>query len=129
MLDPAGAPGDAVDEIADGGRVGAGKTDEDVEARDVFAALDLVELGAGEGGAFGGLLLVEAGELPGAVEVVCEAGEGLEGERRLGARACGHRELFEVSADAGLSTGGSSVLPRAGPFRSTISHEPGTTIS
>ena len=62
----------------------------------------LSSLRAGEGGALGGLLLIEAGELAGAVEVVREAGQGLEGERGLGARARGHREPFGVSAGAGL---------------------------
>jgi len=36
----------------------------------MFAALDLVELGAGQRGAPGGLLLIEGGPLASAVEVV-----------------------------------------------------------
>jgi hypothetical protein len=70
MLDPAGTPANAVGEIAHRGRVGAGEADQDVERGDVFAALDLVEPGAGEGGALGRLPLIESGILAGAVEVV-----------------------------------------------------------
>src|SRR5260221_14743111 len=128
MLDPAGPPGDAADEVADRGRVGVGEADQDVEAGDVFAALDLVEPGTGEGGALGRLLLVESGQLARTVEVVREPRQSLEGKRRLRPRAGRHREPFGVSTEAGL-TGALSGLSGPWPFRSTTSHDPGPTSS
>ena len=86
VLDPARPPGDAADEIVHRARVGAGQSDQDVEAGDVFATLDLVELRAGESGALGRLLLIETRNFPGAVDVVGEPRQGLEGKGRLPAR-------------------------------------------
>lgn len=66
-----------------------------------MAGLDLVELGARQGGALGGFFLIEVGQLAGTVEVVGEAGMGLEGEGRLGTRSRRHWEPFEAGISAG----------------------------